>query len=59
MVSSPSSHGRNSLVNKLLAWKDDQRATGNDTAVYFLKNHEAVWSKWVSADVAAKVKAGL
>ena len=50
---------RNSLVNKLLAWKDDQQATGSETAAYFLKNHEDVWSKWVTADVAAKVKAGL
>ena len=50
---------RNSLVNKLLAWKDDQQATGNETAKYFLKNHEDVWSKWVTADVAAKVKDGL
>ena len=49
----------NKLVNALLAWKDDNQATGRETAEYFLKNHEAVWTAWVTADVAAKVKAGL
>lgn len=49
----------NKLVNALLAWKDDNQATGRETAEHFLKNHEAVWTAWVTADVAAKVKAGL
>lgn len=49
----------NDLVNALLAWKDDNQATGKETAEYFLKNHEPVWTAWVTADVAAKVKAGL
>lgn len=37
----------------------DNQATGEDGAKYFLKNHEDIWIKWVSADVAAKVKASL
>ena len=49
----------NSLLNKLLAWKDDQKADAKETAEHFVKNNEAVWSKWVSADVAAKVKADM
>ena len=49
----------NKLVNALLAWKDDNQATGQETAEYFLKNHEPVWTAWVTADAAAKVKAGL
>lgn len=49
----------NKLVNSLLAWKDDNQATGRETAEYFLKNHESVWTAWVTADAAAKVKAGL
>jgi len=37
----------------------DNQAGGKDAAVEFLKKHENVWTKWVSADVASKVKAGL
>ena len=33
---------------------------GNDkAAVEFLKKHEAIWSKWVSADAAKKIKKAL
>lgn len=49
----------NESVNKLLAWMTDNQASGEQGAKYFLKNNEALWTKWVSADVAAKVKAGL
>ena len=49
----------NKFLNGLLAWKDQDQATPEETAEYFLKNHEEVWSAWVSADVAAKVKASL
>ncbi len=49
----------NSVLNKLLAWKSDKKADARETAEHFLKNNEAVWSKWVPADVAEKVKAGL
>ena len=30
-----------------------------DAALEFLEKHEAIWTKWVSADVAAKVKKSL
>ncbi len=46
----------NTTVNKLLAWMSDNQATGEEGAEYFLKNNEDVWTKWVSEDVAAKVK---
>ena len=49
----------NETVNKLLAWKEDNQATGEDTALYFLENNEAVWSDWVSAETAEKIKAAL
>ncbi len=48
----------NSVLNKLLAWKDDNKADAAETAEHFIKTGGAVWTKWVSADVAAKVKAG-
>ena len=47
-------------VKKALAYmkmKSDE--TGAEAAVDFLGNNEAIWTKWVPADVAAKVKAAL
>lgn len=49
----------NATVNKLLAWKEDQQATGEGTAFYFLENNEDIWSKWVSPEAADKIKAAL
>ena len=49
----------NQTVNTLLAWMSDNQATGEDGAIHFLKTNEAVWTKWVPADVAKKVKAAL
>ena len=40
----------NSVVNELLAWKDDNQATGEDTAIYFLENY-GEWKNWVPFDV--------
>lgn len=48
----------NSTVNALLAWKDDNQASGEDTAVYFLKNFTE-WHAWVDADAKAKIEASL
>ena len=49
----------NDTVNKLMAWMTDNQATGEDGAKYFLKNNEDLWTKWVSPEVAEKVKASL
>ena len=38
---------------------EDNQANGEDAALEFLEKHESVWTKWVSADVAAKVKKSL
>ena len=45
--------------NKLLAWMVDNQATGEDGAKYYLKNNEAVWTKWVSPEAAEKIKAAV
>lgn len=37
----------------------DTGATIEETAIWFLKNQEAVWSRWVPASVAQKVKDAL
>ena len=49
----------NALVGQVLAWMEDNQATGREGAEYFLKNNEDVWSAWVSADVAEKVNKSL
>ena len=49
----------NATVNKLLSWMTDNQATGEEGAEYFLENNEDIWSKWVSPEVADKVKAAV
>lgn len=49
----------NGKMNQLLAWGSDEKASNDEMAVRFLKDEEAVWSAWVPAEVAAKVKAAL
>ena len=49
----------NDTVNTLLSWMEDNQATGEEGARYFLENNEDVWTAWVPADVAEKVKAAL
>jgi glycine betaine/proline transport system substrate-binding protein len=49
----------NATVNKLLAWMADNQATGEAGAKHFLKTEEAIWSKWVSPEAAAKIKAAV
>lgn len=49
----------NATVNKLMAWMTDNQATGEDSAKHFLKENPDIWTKWVSADAAKKIKASL
>lgn len=52
-------HWDNQTVNKLLAWMTDNQATGKDGAIHFLKENADLWTLWVPADVAEKVKDAL
>jgi|TARA_B100000029_G_scaffold514791_1_gene619023 glycine betaine/proline transport system substrate-binding protein len=47
------------VMNGMLVYMGDEQAGGEDAAMHFLKAHENVWTKWVSRDIAAKVKAGM
>lgn len=47
------------VMNAMLVYMKDNQAAGGDAAVEFLKKNESVWTKWVPAEVAAKVKASL
>ena len=49
----------NAVMNAVLAWGEDNQAEGNEMAGYFIVKHEELWSSWLPADVAAKVKAAL
>lgn len=49
----------NSVVNRILAWKDGRQATAPETAEYFLKTFESVWRSWVPAKIASKVKSAI
>lgn len=49
----------NNEISMVLAWGDDNGATTDEVATYFLKNYEAIWTTWVPADVADKVRASL
>ncbi|MEX6502989.1 ABC transporter substrate-binding protein [Pseudomonas zhanjiangensis] len=49
----------NDTVNKLLAWGEDNSADPEQTAEYFLKNHQDIWTAWVPKDVADNVLAKL
>ena len=47
------------IMNAMLAYMQFNQASGEDAAVEFLRKHEGVWTKWVSADAAVKVKSSL
>lgn len=44
-------------VAKVMLWMTDNQANGADGAKWFIQNMPDVWTKWVPADVAEKVKA--
>lgn len=46
-------------INKILAWMNENQAKGDDAAQHFLTENQDIWTKWVSPEVAEKVKAAL
>jgi glycine betaine/proline transport system substrate-binding protein len=50
---------KNNQMNELLAWMEDNQATGDIAMEYYLVNNKDDWMQWVSADVAAKVQTAL
>lgn len=49
----------NDMVNGLLAWMSENQATNEDGAYHFLTNHEDVWTEWLPAELADRVRAAL
>lgn len=50
---------KNDTVNLLLAWMDDNQATGEEAAQYFLENYANIWEAWVSDEAKVKVASSL
>ena len=47
------------LLNKYLTYMDDNQASGEEAAIEFMLNEEAVWSTWVSEDAAKAINKSL
>ncbi|PTQ67510.1 glycine betaine ABC transporter substrate-binding protein [Celeribacter persicus] len=47
------------VMNEMLVYMTDNQAIGEDAAYEFLEKHEDVWTKWVTPEVAEKVKGAL
>ncbi|NGO55821.1 ABC transporter substrate-binding protein [Allomesorhizobium camelthorni] len=45
----------NEMMNSLLKWQFDKKATAEETAVHFLSNHKAIWSAWLNEAAKAKL----
>jgi len=46
-------------VNAMMAYMEESGAESDEVAQWFLKNKVDIWSQWVPADVAERVKAAL
>lgn len=49
----------NAEIGRMLLWGDENKADAQATAEHFLSSEEALWTAWVPADVAEKVKASM
>jgi glycine betaine/proline transport system substrate-binding protein len=47
------------VMNGMLVYMTDNQASGKDAAIEFLATKESIWTKWVSADIAKKVRSAL
>lgn len=47
------------ITSEALAYMEEQDATAEQAAVWFLQEYEELWTTWVPAEVATKVKAAL
>lgn len=49
----------NALTEEMLKYLDDNDASADETAIWWMKENEDIWTAWVSEDVAKKVKEAL
>lgn len=48
-----------SFITNTLVWIDDNQATAEDSAMYFLNTYPEIWTKWVTPEAATKITASL
>lgn len=46
----------NRTINRLMAWTNDNQASAQEGAMYFLRTNEELWSTWVAPEAAEKLK---
>lgn len=46
-------------IGKIMLWMTENQANGEDGAKWFFENMPDVWTQWVPADVAEKIRAAL
>ena len=49
----------NAMVSQALAYMQDTDGSADNAAIHFLQENEALWTEWVPADVADRVKSAL
>ncbi len=49
----------NAEVGRMLLWGEENKADAAKTARHFLESEQDIWTKWVPADVAERVKSSL
>ena len=47
----------NDLMSGLLAWQEENNASGEETAVHFLTNNKDMWGAWLNNDARAELSA--
>ena len=47
----------NNLMSGLLAWQEENNASGEETAVQFLKNNPDIWGEWINDAAREKLSA--
>lgn len=50
---------QNDMLNALLVWRVENQASGDEVARHFLSDYETIWTRWVPADIVAKLKLAL
>lgn len=47
----------NEVMNAILAWSDENNASAEEAAVYFLSNYQDVWSEWINEEARERLSA--
>jgi len=45
----------NAIMGEVLAWQEENKASPDEAAVYFLNKYKNVWDGWLSADAKKKL----